>query len=133
MIPDHLLKKINSLADLPLSEELLGTYLEGNLRGSELREVQSMIGYNSALYDICNIENTLESLTDSFIGTDLSTTFELDGYNALIDPVFDQLELPVINLPETEVAVDIDSSYDTLCHDDNSIYDTNNINHLLDN
>lgn len=133
MIPDELLEKINSIADLPLSEELLGTYLEGNLKGSELREVQSMIGYNSALSEICDIENPLESSTDSFIATDISATLELDRHNALIDPVFNQLELPVINLPETEIAVDIDSSYDTLCHDDDSIYDTNYINHLLDN
>ena len=41
--------KFDELNDLPISEELLGAYAEGNLRGAEFREVENLLSENSAL------------------------------------------------------------------------------------
>ncbi|MDE5905652.1 hypothetical protein, partial [Duncaniella sp.] len=43
MIDEELLSKFNRIEDLPVSEEMLGAYMEGNLHGSEFREVNNFI------------------------------------------------------------------------------------------
>lgn len=43
MISDELLSKFDSIEDLPVSEEMLGAYMEGNLHGSVFREIQNYI------------------------------------------------------------------------------------------
>lgn len=74
MIDDELMKKFDSIEDLPISEEMLGAYLEGNLTPSESEFVQNEIDSDltlmnlshSALYDY--VEPTVffdSSLIDS--------------------------------------------------------------------
>lgn len=43
MNTDDLLHKFSDIEDLPVSEELLGAYLEGGLSGAEIREVCNII------------------------------------------------------------------------------------------
>ena len=45
-------EKLDALMELPVSEEMLGAYVEGNLHGSELREVQNIIGQDSFVADL---------------------------------------------------------------------------------
>lgn len=54
MIDEELLNKFDRIQDLPVSEEMLGAYLEGNLRGSELREVHRYLHHEPFCREICN-------------------------------------------------------------------------------
>ena len=44
--------KLDALMELPISEEMLGAYIEGNLHGSEFREVQNIIEQDSFVADL---------------------------------------------------------------------------------
>lgn len=81
MIDDELMKKIDSIEDLPISEEMLGAYLEGNLHGSEFREISNLIHENSNLSDLAgNIENDIYTINDMnfSIGAELESSYEYD-------------------------------------------------------
>lgn len=45
-------EKLDELMELPISEEMLGAYLEGNLHGAELREVQNIVEKDSFVADL---------------------------------------------------------------------------------
>ena len=45
-------EKLDALMELPISEEMLGAYLEGNLHGAELREVQNIVDKDSFVADL---------------------------------------------------------------------------------
>lgn len=65
MISDELFNKFDRIEDLPVSEEMLGAYMEGNLHGSEYREVQNFINdtdYGSNMIDI--VERDIEFIKD---------------------------------------------------------------------
>lgn len=55
MIDDDLLNTFDSIEDLPISEEMLGAYLEGNLRGAEMREVQNLINADNFVAEFSNM------------------------------------------------------------------------------
>lgn len=55
MIDDDLMKKLDRIEDLPIPEEMLGAYMEGNLHGSEFREIKNFIDDDSSIHDILNI------------------------------------------------------------------------------
>lgn len=76
MIDDNLFTKFDSIEDLPISEELLGAYAEGNLRGAEYREVHNVISNDMNLSDLMSSveqdslfqENDLFNTYDNVIG-----------------------------------------------------------------
>lgn len=49
MIDEELMSKFDRIQDLPVSEEMLGAYIEGNLSDSESIEVSSVIDVNPDL------------------------------------------------------------------------------------
>lgn len=51
MISDELLNKFDRIEDLPVSEEMLGAYLEDNLDSFEASKIESVISENSNLSD----------------------------------------------------------------------------------
>lgn len=55
MISDELLNKFDSIEDLPVSEEMLGAYMEGNLHGSEFREIQNYIHDYESLSNLMDV------------------------------------------------------------------------------
>lgn len=57
-------EKLDALMELPVSEEMLGAYLEGNLHGSELREVQNIIEQDSFVADIISDTNDILQMND---------------------------------------------------------------------
>lgn len=63
MIRDELLSKFDRIHDLPVSEEMLGAYLEGNLSSFEESQVSSLISQNEILCDIVN-ENYNDELLE---------------------------------------------------------------------
>lgn len=49
MINDDLLRKFDSIDDLPVSEEMLGAYIEGNLDSFETSQIETAISEDSSL------------------------------------------------------------------------------------
>ena len=48
---EEILNKIDSLHDLPVSEEMIGAYIEGNLSDYELMEVEQLMQFEPELTD----------------------------------------------------------------------------------
>ncbi len=95
MTDDKLLDKFNRIQDLPVSEEMLGAYIEGGLNDLEASEVHSYI--NSANTQISEI---VESILD------INECLQEDVINV---GYIDSLELP--NIGSFEVINSIDTSY----------------------
>lgn len=98
MIDDELLAKFDRIQDLPVSEEMLGIYLEGNLSTAEEKEVSALI------YD----NPTINSLVSDCEG------FSLDS-NDIYHSSFEEFELPHIidnsfYMPETMELEDLGHS-----------------------
>lgn len=93
MISDELLNKFDRIEDLPVSEEMLGAYLEGNLHGSEFREIQNYIHDNDDVLGLIDIvENDIDILNDID-----------ESFNNSISPFVDSEEtLADFDLPEIE-------------------------------
>ncbi|MBD5194931.1 MAG: hypothetical protein HDS84_02205 [Bacteroidales bacterium] len=89
MIDDELMKKFDSIEELPISEEMLGAYLEGNLSDAESIVVNNTIDSFSELSSIIAEIPSIEDFT----------TFEL--YNEKQDfnegSVLEDVELPSIS------------------------------------
>lgn len=145
MIDDELLSKFDRLEDLPVSEEILGAYLEDNLYPYEVYDVESAIQNSDYLNELTNED--LEYNT----GLDFS-----------IDSAIEDLELPIIpddtfleldlsyssSFPETEdfdyvVACAIDGQYsqddnynedsiDNPFEDDDNSFDSSDDNNISD-
>lgn len=67
MINDELLNKFARIKDLPVSEEMLGAYMESRLRGAEFDSVSEQLASNSGLRDIFSevIDTNVDNLTGS--------------------------------------------------------------------
>lgn len=74
MINDELLAKFDCIQDLPVSEEILGAYVEGRLNGSEMREMQTLVRQEDGLSDLVNVIENDHYPDDlpSFVGDDFS-------------------------------------------------------------
>ncbi len=107
MIDDELLAKFDRIQDLPVSEEILGTYLEGNLRGFELHEVQNLIEFDNNLADFCdNLSNDLSFVESiQFAGTNIQSVNEMTFSNT---PVIDESAMPIIPYSLSESINEID-------------------------
>lgn len=87
MIPDKLLYKFDRVQDMPVSEEILGAYFEGNLSDSEAIEVSSVIDTNPDLSyisfeigaDATDFETGLYPLDEKFIALDFGL-LEIDEF-----------------------------------------------------
>lgn len=89
--------KFDDLNDLPISEELLGAYAEGNLRGAEFREVQNLLSEDS---NLSGLMNTIEEEPTFFEFDSIDSPFYKIGMPD--NDVFgqfnlDQLEIPAID------------------------------------
>ncbi len=82
MIDDELLAKFDRIQDLPVSEEMLGAYLERTLNGSELSELQSII---SADYDLASFVSTIESDSQNFDEIYNGDLIDFSGDSVFID------------------------------------------------
>ncbi|MCM1501307.1 MAG: hypothetical protein NC115_01410 [Bacteroidales bacterium] len=132
MINDDLFAKFDSIDDLPISEELLGAYTEGNLRGAEYREVHNIVSNDTNLSDLMS---SVEQ--DSFFN-------EIDRFNHFDNAIgvtnaddylridIEELELPSIStellIGATPLSSDIvlDATFDDVIgqsHDDISNQD----------
>ena len=80
--------KLDKISELPISEEMLGAYLEGNLDLSEAAMVESMIDASltlGAIFDECSVltDNTYSMPFDESILVDNIDLTELDPRDAI--------------------------------------------------
>lgn len=145
MIADELLAKFDRIQDLPVSEEMLGAYLEDNLSPSDLYDVESAIHENDYLKELATAN--LEYNADLGIS---------------IDPAIEDIELPIIpddsfieldlayssSFPETEdfdyiAACTVEGQYsqddnydddsiDNPFEDDDTLFDSSDDNDISD-
>lgn len=78
MINDDLLNKFDSIEDLPVSEEMLGAYIEGNLQDNERAEVDSLIDHHQALQFLTDELGSSPLYDDDFFQPDLGSLQEID-------------------------------------------------------
>lgn len=99
MIDDELLSKFDRIEDLPVSEEMLGAYLEGNLDDAESLEISSIVDSNPNISAISfeinnevsfehnNLEDTSHANIEDFSLPEINAAiFEpanLDSINAI--------------------------------------------------
>lgn len=123
--------KLDALMELPISEEMLGAYVEGNLHGSELREVQNIIGQDSFVADLISnaedfaqINNDLSDIWMSEQEFGLREDFGCQSINA------DDFTLPEILLDTPAVSAETILVHDiTLAHMQSGLEEeTSNIN-----
>lgn len=86
MISDELLSKFDRIEDLPVSEEMLGAYMEGNLNDAEFVKISSIIDSDSNLSYI-----SFGIVTEEFSAESELSSTEDDNYIASL------VELPIID------------------------------------
>lgn len=114
---DDLISRFGEIQDLPVSEELLGAYLEGNLDVYEMTEVSNLIYNDPSLKSMLN-----DATLDNIYNNQIIETSEIDLFEreTLVREAVDYC--PVCSedflQPETNVnEIDIDS---TLANDHTS-------------
>lgn len=98
MIDDELMKKFDSIEDLPISEEMLGAYLEGNLTESEISDVELMIQYQP---NVCELyEDVTQSVGFPYVSHDVMETVDYIGITSLDTDIvdFDSNDLGLSNI-----------------------------------
>lgn len=93
MIDDELLAKFDRIQDLPVSEEMLGAYLENSLDDTSLSAIEGLILNDESIQDILN------------------SGIESDSVSLLGDIQYDMVNTDIIELPDVELySDDIDGS-----------------------
>lgn len=106
-------EKLDALMELPVSEEMLGAYLEGNLHGSEFREVQNIIEQDPFVADL--ISNTEDFAQ---INNDLSDMW-MNGQECGLGEDFGYQPINVedFTIPEIILEMPSVSAETTMIHD----------------
>lgn len=99
------INKFDDIEDLSISEEMLGAYLEGNLHGSEFREVNNFILSDADTVSLVDaVEADLDFIRDmnqsyqqGIIDTDIS------------DDMFSEFSLPEITILGVDSLIDASS------------------------
>lgn len=110
---NKLLQLFDDIRELPISEETIGAYMEGNLSGAELRDVQNLLNSDNNLFDFVdvindNIDIPLDNITlQEWNSEDISmlSPNEDSLISANLDNNFD----PIYVLGNSESVFDIDS------------------------
>lgn len=126
MINDDLLSKFERIEDLPISEEMLGAYMEGNLSPYEVYDIGSAIQESDYLNELTNGDLEYNTVLDFSIDSAIED-FQLP---IIPDDRFIELDMAFSSsFPETE-----DLDYLTACAVENqySQYDSYNDDNIDD-
>ena len=66
---NEIIQQFNDIQDLPISEEIIGAYLEGNLAGADLRDVQNLLNTNDSLFKMVDSLGDIDKGMESLIST----------------------------------------------------------------
>lgn len=105
MMDNELMNKFDRLEALPISEEMLGAYLENNLHGSESREIKNLINGDTNISDLVSaVEADMDFINE------LNFSFE-NGVEASFycDEIFGDISLPEPSSIELQSFTDLRS------------------------
>ena len=86
---NDLLQQFDDLQELPVSEETVGAYMEGNLGGSELRELQNILNSDADFYGMIESVGEIDNGMDMLIRTPISGVESPDVLNFHFDNLID--------------------------------------------
>ncbi len=112
---DELISRFNDIQDLPVSEEILGAYVEGTLQGAELYATSEQISSDSSLNEMFN--DATETNIEDLVGT----SHPWDIYEG--DYGYWELGLPPVLSPEDLQSADIDKKDKDISVDGDSFQD----------
>ena len=98
MIDEELLSKFDRIKDLPVSEELLGAYVEGTLEGTELDTISNQISSDYSLREVLN--GATETNVEDMVGAN----YPWDIYDG--DYGYWELGLPPVLSPSDMISED---------------------------
>lgn len=104
MINDELLNKFARIKDLPVSEEMLGAYLEDNLSSIEILNIDSSIEEHSYLRDI------IDSNINGSYHQQIEMPYDLISFEIPVLATIQYDEYIDINLPTTSLIDNIEDS-----------------------
>lgn len=128
MISDELLNKFDSIEDLPVSEEMLGAYIEGNILSSEIGEIETILDENPYLKDLINDDylNIEDNIDDLALRLEIEEMplplvssedlIEYDSNNHWMGSYYD--DMPMVAACTTD---NVDPSFDSEFSDENVI------------
>lgn len=137
-IDENLACKFGDIADLPVSEELLGAYLEGNLDGIDAATVEDAISEASDLEDLVDGVSDVDDLVADMDGLDSEdynvvdfVPFELPSWEP-----WSEYSYVAAGCPDDDFDDDIDVSVHTdFDNDEDDVYDnsdTDDFNQTLE-
>lgn len=122
--------KFDDLQDLSISEEMLGAYVEGNLRGSEFREVSNLLSADDDLSDL------VQSIESDGINLDLGPIGSLDlpDFTNMV-AIHDINSVGQIEMPQTDqIGSPLEQSVDDIiCIANDYLSDAMHITNHADN
>lgn len=144
MIDEELLNKFDRIQDLPVSEEMLGAYIEGNLRGSELREVHKYLHHDPFCREICNEISNEDLINLNQLEIPILEDMDIFQNCNIVLPLIDDMQLEIDDygvaacISYEDQSVKIMDNHDSINSDLNSNYnqiDDNSMpgNHGIDN
>lgn len=104
MIDDELLNKFNNIEDLPVSEEILGAYLENSLTDNVAIEVNGIIENSGYLTSLIN---TIQSQSD------LNAEDLVHKESTVLDGILDWVDIELPEVTNSEIS-GLESLYVTL-------------------
>lgn len=113
MIDDELLNKFNNIEDLPVSEEILGAYLEGKLQKVELDALSEQISSDYSINEILN------NVTETNVENLVEASYPWDVYKG--DYGYWELGLPPVLSPSNMIPEDDKENIDDFSLDSDRI------------
>lgn len=96
MIDEGLFAKFDSLEDLPVSEEMLGAYMEGTLSYNECDRIEEILATNTDFASFFNVVSDYDEVTDGLL-TSTPDLVEITKFSALSETnvtVYDTNDVP---------------------------------------
>ncbi|MFG6426114.1 MAG: hypothetical protein K1W14_06920 [Muribaculaceae bacterium] len=84
MINDDLLSKFDRIQDLPVSEEMLGAYMEGTLSYNECDQIEDIFATNTDFASFFNDVSDYNEASEYLIISD-PDLFEISGFPSLVE------------------------------------------------
>lgn len=122
MIDDELLNKFDRIQDLPVSEEMLGAYVEGNLSDFEKSEIESVLFADTFLSDMvlsAGLDHAIFTGDEHIDAVDESVLPNFDELNSL--PIFLNSNEHIMNSNEYDDLKDIKRIFGEEATEDNSL------------
>lgn len=99
---NDIIQQFNDIPDLSINEEIIGAYLEGNLAGADLRDVQNLLNTDDSLFKMVESLGDIDKGMEALISTptakveipsvlgldDLNNNHTTDNEDALSNTLF---------------------------------------------